>query len=95
MRVLAPREDRSPALPSAFSQVKIFEWKLAYRCSSHIANLCPRRRDFEEGAQEVTKSMKESILARFGQHAVFYVKAHGGELARLCAMGGDENRFTR
>lgn len=39
--------------------------------------------------------MKESILARFGQHAVFYVKAHGGELVRLCAMGGDENRFTR
>lgn len=25
---------------------------------------------------------------RFGQHTVFHVKAHGGELARLYAMGG-------
>lgn len=36
----------------------------------------------------MTKSMKESILTRFSQHAVFYMKAHGGELALLCAMGG-------
>lgn len=43
----------------------------------------------------LTKSMQESILTRFGQHTIFHVKAHGGELARLCAMGSDENRFTR
>lgn len=32
--------------------------------------------------------MQESILTRFGQHTVFHVKAHGGEFARLCTMGG-------
>ena len=32
--------------------------------------------------------MQECVLTRFGQHTIFYVKAHGGELARLCAMGG-------
>ena len=53
--------------------------------------------DFKFRKSAVTHVFKfrKSALMRFCQHAVFHVKAHGGELARFCAMGGDENRFTR
>ena len=53
--------------------------------------------DFKFRKSAVTHVFKfrKSALVRLGQHAGFHVKAHGGELACLCAMGGDENRFTR